>query len=126
MFALINASSPTPTVLGRCESVHRTRSAAEKADTALQKAVRERNGSGSFLPTRIAEVKRSVKVGQWVSLSDLAEDGPGNPGKSSDGPRRAHTLTLGETAWNRLQAEARRRQVSVSDLVEELGMGLPE
>lgn len=54
----------------------------------------------------------------------------GNPGKS-EVRRTAHNITVGDAAWNRLRAEANRRslaenrEVSVSDLVEELGLSLP-
>lgn len=54
----------------------------------------------------------------------------GNPGKS-EVRRTAHNITVGDNAWNRLQAEANRRslaedrKISVSDLVEELGLSLP-
>jgi uncharacterized protein involved in exopolysaccharide biosynthesis len=55
-FALVNTLNAMPDHLGSVESFHRTEEAAEKADKALQKAVKRANGQNSYLPTIIREV----------------------------------------------------------------------
>jgi hypothetical protein len=55
-FALINTFNAMPGHLGAVQSFHRTEEAAEKADRALQKAIKRANGQSSYLPTIIREV----------------------------------------------------------------------
>jgi hypothetical protein len=56
-FAVINTFNAMPGRLGAIQSFHRTEEAAEKADKALQKAVKRANGQSSYLPTIIREVE---------------------------------------------------------------------
>lgn len=76
MFALLNTFSaiPSSSTIGRCESLHRTREAAERANVRLQRQVKANNGQGSYLPTRIVEVKRTAKAGALMDRADLCEE----------------------------------------------------
>ena len=74
MFAVLNtfAAVSCSSTLGRCESVHRTRAAAEAAETRLHRAVKRANGASSYLPTKIVEVRRTAKKGCLLDSADLA------------------------------------------------------
>ena len=74
MFAVLNtfAAVPSSSTIGRCESLHRTHDAAERADARLQRQVKRNNGASSYLPTRIVEVKRTAKAGALLDTADLA------------------------------------------------------
>jgi len=56
-YALINTLNAMPMYMGSVQSFHRTEEAAEKADKALQKAVKRANGKNCYLPTIIREVE---------------------------------------------------------------------
>lgn len=55
-FALINTFNSMPGHLGAVQSFHRSEEAAEKADKALQRAVKRANGQSSYLPTIVREI----------------------------------------------------------------------
>lgn len=67
-FALINTFDRLPHHLGSIVSFHRTMELAEKADKALQKAVKKANGQSSYLPTIIREVESSSK--KWQNIHE--------------------------------------------------------
>ena len=72
-FALINTFNAMPGHLGCVQSFHRTEQAAEKADKALQKAVKRANGQSSYLPTIIREVAGNAPRSNGLHESWLAE-----------------------------------------------------
>jgi uncharacterized membrane protein YecN with MAPEG domain len=74
MYAVLNtfAAVESSSTIGRCESIHRTRAAADAADARLQRACKRNNGTSSYLPTRIVEVKRTAKAGALLDTADLA------------------------------------------------------
>jgi hypothetical protein len=71
-FALVNTFSALPGHVGSVQSFHRTEAAAEKADKALQKAVKRANGKSSYLPTVIVEVDAAAKKCENLDNSWLA------------------------------------------------------
>lgn len=59
MYALINTMTQIPgDSLGTVLSLHRTAEAAERADAALQRAIKRANGETSYLPTCIVRLTR--------------------------------------------------------------------
>ena len=58
--------------VGTVVSAHRSRKAAEAADSAYQRRVKRASGNNtSYMPTRIEELTNRHKVGGIVSWSDI-------------------------------------------------------
>jgi len=64
--AIINTMSAHDNHAGTVISTHRSRAAAERADAALQRAIKKHNGQNSYLPTVIAEVEAKAKKGMRI------------------------------------------------------------
>lgn len=70
MFALINTMNAVPgDSIGTIVSRHRTRDAAERADSALQRRTRAANGATSYLPTCIVRLTRRP-AGRWIGRDE--------------------------------------------------------
>lgn len=70
-YALMNTFPAWDQYAGEVVSFHRTREAAERADAALQRAVKRHNGRDSYLPTIIREVDARARKGMlhdsWIA-----------------------------------------------------------
>jgi hypothetical protein len=74
MIALINTFDRLPNSIGTVVSMHRSREAAERADKALQAAIKYGHGRHSYLPTLISTVcKARWRKGDSVHQSELTE-----------------------------------------------------
>lgn len=70
MYALINTMDAAGyDSIGTILSCHRSVEAAERADRALQRAVKRANGSASYLPTIVVELLRRPR-GSYVAQVD--------------------------------------------------------
>jgi len=69
MILLINTFDRLPNSIGTVVSVHRSREAAEKANIALQSAVKRGHGRNAYLPTTIAAGCK----GRWRKGDDVRE-----------------------------------------------------
>ena len=72
MFYLINTFMRDDSCAGATVSRHRTLEAAKQADTVLQRRVRKSNGTNSYIPTRIVEVKRRL-IMSFVNHIDIVK-----------------------------------------------------
>lgn len=66
MFALINTFHGDQYNYGIVISRHRTEDTAHRAATSHARAVERANGRGSYVPTMVVEIDKSIKVGDYV------------------------------------------------------------
>lgn len=75
MIALINTFDRLPNSIGTVVSMHRSREAAECANTELQKSIKRGHGRHSYLPTQISPVcKARWKKGDSVHQSEIVAE----------------------------------------------------
>lgn len=60
--AVINTMDRFDTIVGTVLSVHRSMEAAEKEDKVIQRSVKRYNGSNSYLPTILREVRKGDRI----------------------------------------------------------------